>query len=197
MPKMPDPPRGLDAPARAPELVFPDSQKPAKLSLVNDFEWKQLEGQRIMAALGGVAAVPGAGLISTGPAGAPLFAASLMLAAAAYACWLFTDGIYHVSVQARDLIGKFQTMLPAFKSLGVPLSRMTVVYAVASVLCTIGGFFGAHGSWRTPVSVEWGFLITLALSIVVGGHVLWVQRKLSRLRSVLLRYSLLVRKRNA
>jgi hypothetical protein len=170
------------------------TQTPASLPPMNDSEWKQLEGQRIMAALGGIAAIPGAGLIYLGAAGAPLFAAALVLVAGAYVCWLFTDNIYHLSVLVRDR-GKLRLFLPAMMTLGVPLSLSTILYGAASLLCTIAGFIGAHGSWRVPVSVDVGLVVALGIGLAMLAHLLTVYRTLNRLRDVVRRYSYVYRKR--
>ncbi len=170
------------------------TQEPASLPPMNDSEWKQLEGQRIMAALGGIAAIPGAGLIYLGAAGAPLFAAALVLVAGAYVCWLFTDNIYHLSVLVRDR-GKLRLFLPAMMTLGVPLSLSTILYGAASLLCTILGMIGAHGAWRVAVTVDVGLVITLAIGLAMLAHVLTAHRRLNRLRDVVRRYSFIWRKR--
>ncbi len=164
------------------------TQTPASLARMNDTEWKQLEGQRIMAALGGIAALPGAALISLGPAGAPLFATALVLVAGAYVCWLFTDGVYHMSVQART-VDKFRLFLPAMTSLGNPLSLATLVYGAGSLVCTIAGMIGAHGAWRVPVSVDVGLVLTLGVALAMLAHVLTMRRRLNRLRDVVRRHS--------
>jgi len=170
------------------------TQTPASLARMNDSEWKQLEGQRIMAALGGIAAIPGAGLIYLGPAGAPLFAAALVLVAGAYVSWLFTDNIYHLSVLVRDR-GKIRLFLPAMMSLGTPLQMSTILYGAASLLCSIAGMIGAHGAWRVPVSVDVGLVITLIMALAMVAHVLTAHRALNRLRDVVRRYSFVWRQR--
>jgi|GEM_PF-2410970 len=173
---------------------FAMTQTPASLARMNDTEWKQLEGQRIMAALGGIAALPGAALISLGPAGAPLFATALVLVAGAYVCWLFTDNIYHLSVLVRDR-GKIRLFLPAMMSLGTPLQMSTILYGAGSLVCTIAGMIGAHGAWRVPVSVDVGLVITLGIALAMLAHVLTMHRRLNRLRDVVRRYSFVWRRR--
>lgn len=167
---------------------------PANVRRMDDKDVKQLEGQRIMAALGGIAAVPGAGLIYMDAPGAPLFAAALVLVAGAYVCWLFTDGVYFLSVLARNM-GKFRLFFPVLNGLGQPLSVGTIMYGGASLLSTLAGFLGAHGSWRVPVSVEAGFVLAALLGLVMLGHVMWARQRLEQLRDLVRRYSYVYRRR--
>lgn len=177
---------GCPAGKTGPKPVFLDSQKPAKLSLVTDFEWKQLEGQRIMPVLGAVAALPGAALIAAGPAGAPLFCAALVMIAAAYIFWLFTDGIYELTVHAKALENRME-LVKRWLGRGFHFQLMMVLYGAGSVICTVAGMAGEHSSLRVPVTTEQGFLLMGALMAVVLVHVLWGLKRLRAARTDLAR----------
>lgn len=169
-----------------PEYIFLESPESGRVTLVNDYEWKQLEGQRIMPVLGAMAAVPGAAIIAASPAGAPLFCAALMLIAAAYVFWLFTDGIYHLTVHAHKL-PTYPDLLKRWMPRGLHFQLMTVLYGGGSVICTVAGFAGQHSTLRGPLSVEQGFLVLIPLSAFILSHVLWGMFRLGDARTDLAR----------
>ncbi len=137
------------------------------MSSVTEYEWKQIEGQRIMAALGGAAALPAAGLLTGTGQGAPLFAAALASVTAAYHCWLLTDWTYHLSIKlkAADLLSLYRPRLIRF---GVPAQYATLLHIVIAVIATLLGFAGERTALTTGISAEAGFIAALIYASGLG-----------------------------
>lgn len=136
---------------------------------VTPTDYKTLEGQRIQALMGAIAALPGAALVASGPEGAPLFGAALITVAAAFMFWIFTDGIYHFSTIPNRTADEWARLLRA----GYRYQRATILYGAASVFLSMAGFAGVHGGLSTGLSVTAGFLIDVVLFAVVLLHILW------------------------
>ena len=148
---------------------------------MTDAEFKQAEGQRILAGLGAIAALPGAGLVTGTGAGAPLFAAALCCVALAYLFWLYTDGVYALSVhlKRRGALGEWRSRLLA---VGIPFQAITLIAAVATVLLTLCGFAGERAGMAFPISAQTGFVIALGWGVVCAVLAVSGQLALGRLR---------------
>jgi hypothetical protein len=130
-------------------------------------EWKELEGQRIGAALGAVGALPAAALVvgkEVGPA-SPFFALALVAVVAAYLFWMFTDSIYHLSMAPID-----EDELLLMRRRGTPLSYACFGYGAASLLLSLFGLAAMHAGLRTTISVSDGFIVVFSVSIVILVH---------------------------
>lgn len=140
---------------------------------VTPTDYKTLEGQRIQGIMAAVAALPGAALVASGPAGAPFFALALGTVAAAFMFWIYTDGIYHFStIQPRNEV-EWSRLLRA----GYRYQAFTVAYAAGSIFLTMSGFAAVHSGLRLPISVGTGFAIDMVLFAAVLGHVCWCLRE--------------------
>lgn len=148
---------------------------------MTDAEFKQAEGQRILAGLGAIAALPGAGLVTGTGAGAPLFAAALCCVALAYLFWLFTDGVYALSVQLKRR-GALAAWRPRLLAVGIPFQAITLGAAIATVLLTLCGFAGERAGIVLPIGVQAGFAVALGWGGVGAALSVWGLIALGRLR---------------
>lgn len=148
---------------------------------MTDAEFKQAEGQRILAGLGAIAALPGAGLVTGTGAGAPLFAAALCCVALAYLFWLYTDGVYALSVHLKRR-GELIAWRSRLLAVGIPFQVITLLSAVATVLLTLCGFAGERAGITLPISAQTGFAIALGWGVVCAVLAVSGQLALGRLR---------------
>jgi len=148
---------------------------------MTDAEFKQAEGQRILAGLGAIAALPGAGLVTGTGAGAPLFAAALCCVALAYLFWLYTDGVYALSVhlKRRAALGAWRSRLLA---VGIPFQVTTLIMAILTVLLTLCGYAGERAGIALPIDVKTGFALALGWGLVCAALAFFGQVALGRLR---------------
>ena len=148
---------------------------------MTDAEFKQAEGQRILAGLGAITALPGAGLVTGTGAGAPLFAAALCCVALAYLFWLYTDGVYALSVhlKRRAALGAWRSRLLA---VGIPFQAITLGAVIATVLLTLCGFAGERAGIALPITAQAGFAVALGWGGVCAALSVWGLIALGRLR---------------
>ncbi|WP_430430222.1 hypothetical protein [Oceanicaulis sp.] len=149
---------------------------------MTDAEFKQAEGQRILAGLGAIAALPGAGLVTGTGAGAPLFAAALCCVALAYLFWLYTDGVYALSVKLKQA-GVLSAWMGRLLRPGRPFQVITLLSAVANVLLTLCGFAGERAGIALPISAQTGFALALGWAGVCAVLALWGYVAMERLRA--------------
>jgi len=149
---------------------------------MTDAEFKQAEGQRIIAGLGAIAALPGAGLVTGTGAGAPLFAAALCCVALAYLFWLFTDGVYALSVKLKQA-GVLSDWMKRLLQPGRPFQLITLLSAAATVLLTLCGFAGERAGIALPISAQTGFALALGWGVLCAALSLWGYVALERLRA--------------
>lgn len=138
-------------------------------ALMTPTEYKSLEGQRIQAVLGAVAALPGAALVASGAEGAPMFAAGLIAVAAAFMCWIYTDGVYHCSLVPNQTEAEWDRLLRA----GYRYQWGTFGYGALSIVLTLSGFAGVHSELRSPLTVGQGFMVDAIFATVVVVHIFW------------------------
>ena len=133
-------------------------------------DMQDAEAARIGPLLGAIATVPAGALVvgRDASAGAPLFAIALAFIAASYVAWICTDGINEHTVKLGA--GPLSDKLFAGAT---HCSWSCVGYGAASLLASIMGFVGMHSTIRTPLSVEAGFGLALALSLGVVAHTIW------------------------
>ncbi len=136
---------------------------------VTPTDYKTLEGQRIQALMAAVATIPGAALVASGPEGAPLFAAALIMIAASFMFWIFVDGVYHLSTIPNRDAKEWARLVGA----GYRYQAGCVLYGAASIFLSMAGFAGVHSGWTTGVSVLVGFWFVLGLFAGVMLHILW------------------------
>lgn len=132
-------------------------------------EYKNLEGQRIQAIMGAIAALPGAALVASKPEGAPLFAAALIAVAVAFLFWILTDAIYHFSTIPHQTPAEWARLMRA----GYRYQWSTIGYAALSIVLTLAGFAGAHSDLRSPVTIEAGFGLAVVFFVAALLHALW------------------------
>lgn len=135
---------------------------------------KEIEGQRILPAIGGVAALPAAGLVSGGPESAALFCLALLTIAAGYWFWVLTDSYFYKHLTARSR--GWGDLIPAITERALHCQRSMIGYCVVSILASLSGFAAMHSGLRTPVSVEAGFLVLIPLGAAVIAHALLAER---------------------
>ena len=146
-------------------------------SAVTPAESKTIEGQRLTALFGAVAALPAAALVAKGPEGAPLFVMAITCVVAAYMFWMFTDDVYEASITIRPGDPEF----PALKRVGYRFQWATFAYGGGSILMTLFGFAGIHSKLRGPLSVEQGFIAVGVAAVLVAAQVGWSMHVRNRL----------------
>ena len=148
---------------------------------VTPAEMKTLEGQRIMAAMAALGALPAAALVAAkAPVGAPLFCLAIVAVLAGYVFWINTDGIYAASTYGKRLSADLRAEM---LRVGTGYSYSVLGYCAVSMLATFGGFAAQFSKLRAPMTIEDGFLLAGALSIVGLLHVVWSVIKLNELRT--------------
>lgn len=144
---------------------------------MNAAEYKNIEGQRIQQVLGAIGALPAAMLVfgdgpTTVAAGAPLFAAAIVLIVGALMNWNYTDAIFYLDTEHHvvpmDHVEDLATWQIALENAGDRFQYRTYGYGVLSLLCSITGVAGVYSSLRLPIPVDIGFLIVIVLTIIVS-----------------------------
>lgn len=149
---------------------------------MTDAEFKQAEGQRILAGLGAIAALPGAGLVTGTGAGAPLFAAALCCVALAYLFWLLTDAVYFLSVKLKQA-GLLHNWADYLLSRAGAFPWLTLIAALLTVILTLCGFAGERAGITAPISAALGFWLALGWGVLCAGLALWGYQVVARLRA--------------
>lgn len=53
---------------------------------------------------------------------------------------------------------------------GYYMSWATLLYGIVSLGCSIAGLAAMHSTLRLPISIDHGFIIAVAIFVVVAGH---------------------------
>jgi hypothetical protein len=133
-------------------------------------EYKQMEAARIQPLLGAVGALPGAALVlgSEAHSAAPLFVSALTFIAAAYLFWMCTDAVF--GMQYDNAVAGEEALAAHQERVGYYMSWATLLYGIVSLGCSIAGLAAMHSTLRLPISIDHGFIIAVAIFVVVAGH---------------------------